>query len=419
MKEWMVLRARMIRLAWVAAGGVAAIGAAVLLGVAIAPKLVQPVASQPAPPPAPAPGTFKPTEAQWKGLKIVPVELVAFRSERVTDGNIAIDDDLTTPVFSPYSGRVVRLIAKWGDRVERGAPLFTIEASEYVQGVNDLITAVAALKTARTQLIQAQITEKRNHELYLGKGGALKDWQQSQTDLAAAQNAASGAEIALAAVRNRLRILDRSDDEVASLEAQPTQKIDPVVVVSAPIAGVVTQRQVGVGQYISSVTNGGANAVYTIGDLKTVWLMGNVREGDSALMHLGTPVEVRVPAYPDRVFDARISWVAAAIDPNTHRLSVRADVANPDGALKPTMFANFTIVTGAAANAPAVPRSAIVYEGDTARVWVAPSDNLLALREIRTGRTSGDLVEVVEGLSPGEKVVTSGALFIDRAVNTD
>jgi cobalt-zinc-cadmium efflux system membrane fusion protein len=83
------------------------------------------------------------------------------------------------------------------------------------------------------------------------------------------------------------------------------------------------------------------------------------------------------------------------------------------------MFANFTIVTGAAVNAPAVPRSAIVYEGDTARVWVAPSDNLLALREIRTGRTSGDLVEVVEGLSPGEKVVTSGALFIDRAVNTD
>jgi membrane fusion protein, heavy metal efflux system len=398
---------------------VGVIGASALVTIVAGLELMHPVASQPTPPPAPAPGTFKPTEAQWKGLKFVLVEPVTFRSERVTDGNIAIDDDLTTPVFSPYSGRVVRLIAKWGDRVERGAPLFTIEASEYVQAVNDLITAVAALKTARTQLTQAQITEKRNHELYLAKGGALKDWQQSQTDLATAQNAASGAEIALAAVRNRLRILDRSDDEVASLEAQPTQKIDPVVVVSAPIAGVVTQRQVGVGQYISSVSNGGANPVYTIGDLKTVWLMGNVREADSALMHLGTPVEVRVPAYPDRVFDARISWVAAAIDPNTHRLSVRADVANADGALKPTMFANFTIVIGAAANAPAVPRTAIVYEGDTARVWVATSDGLLALREIRTGRTSGDMVEVVEGLSPGEKVVTSGALFIDRAVSSD
>jgi cobalt-zinc-cadmium efflux system membrane fusion protein len=275
------------------------------------------------------------------------------------------------------------------------------------------------VKTARTQLTQAQTTEKRNHELYLGKGGALKDWQQSQTDLATAQNAISSTEIALAAVRNRLRILDRSDDQISALESQPTQKIDPVVVVSAPIAGTVTQRQVGVGQYINSVTNGSGNPVYTIGDLKTVWLVANVREDDSALMHIGDPVEVRVSAYPARVFNARISWVAATIDPNTHRLSVRADVANPDGALKPTMFANFTIVTGAAAQAPAVPRSAIVYEGDSARVWVSPSDGVLALREIRVGRTSGDMVEVVEGLSAGDKVVTSGALFIDRAANTD
>jgi membrane fusion protein, heavy metal efflux system len=413
------LRARLACLTRRLSIGIAGIAAAALIAAVVGLRLMHPVASQPAPPAAAPPGTFKPTAAQLKGLKIAPVELVTFRSEKITEGSIAIDDDLTTPVYSPYSGRVVRLIARWGDTVERGAPLFAVEASEYVQAVNDLITAVAALKTARTQLTQAQISERRNHELYLAKGVALKDWQQSQTDLATAQNAVSGAEIAVAAVRNRLRILDRTDDEIASLESQPTQKIDPVVIVGAPIAGTVTQRQIGVGQYIGSVTNGAANPVYTIGDLKTVWLIANVREGDSALMHLGTPVEVRVPAYPDQVFDARISWVASAIDPNTHRLSVRADVANPDGALKPTMFANFTIVTGAAATAPAVPRSAIVYEGDAARVWVAPSGDLLALREIRTGRTSGDMVEVVEGLSPGEKVVTSGALFIDRAVSSD
>jgi len=381
--------------------------------------LAAPRASQGADAPPVVPGTFKATPAQWAGLKIQTVEPMSFRSERVTEGSIAIDDDLTTPVFSPYSGRVVRLIARWGDTVERGAPLFAVEASEYVQAVNDLITAVAALKTARTQLTQAQISEKRNHELYLAKGGALKDWQQSQTDLAAAQNAVSSTEIALAAVRNRLRILDRSDAEIAALESQPTQRIDPVATVGAPIAGTVTQRQVGVGQYITSVTNGAGTPVYTLGNLSTVWLIGNVRETDAALMHIGDPVEVRVPAYPDKVFAAKISWVAAALDPNTHRLQVRADVANPDGALKPVMFASFTIVTGDAVTAPAVPRSAVVYEGETARVWVSPSENMLALREIRTGRTSGDMVEVVEGLSAGEKVVTSGALFIDRAVSSD
>ncbi len=86
-----------------------------------------------------AAGTFRPTKEQWAGFKIEPVRLVTFRPEQVTEGNIAIDDDLTTPVFSHYSGRVIKLIAKLGDHVEPGAPLFEIQASEFVQAQNDLI----------------------------------------------------------------------------------------------------------------------------------------------------------------------------------------------------------------------------------------------------------------------------------------
>ena len=122
----------------------------------------------------------------------------------MTEGSIAIDDDLTTPVFSPYSGRVIKLIAKLGDHVEPGAPLFEIQASEFVQAQNDLITALANLQTARSQFAQAQTNEKRARDLYLAQGGALKDWQQAQTDLIAAQNTVRSDEIALAAVRNRL-----------------------------------------------------------------------------------------------------------------------------------------------------------------------------------------------------------------------
>jgi cobalt-zinc-cadmium efflux system membrane fusion protein len=364
-------------------------------------------------------GTFTPTKQQWDSLKFAAVARIDFRTERVTEGSIAIDDDLTTPVFSPYSGRVVRLIAGWGDHVNKGAPLFAVEASEYVQAVNDLITAVAAAKTARSQVAQAQINERRAHDLYLAKGGALKDWQQSQTDLRAAQNAADTTEIALAAVRNRMRILGQSETEIAAVENAPTQRIDPVQIVAAPIAGTVTQRQVGVGEYINSAANGASTPVYTVGDLSTVWLMGNVREADAGLVAIGTEADVRVPAYPGRVFKAKISWISASIDPNTHRLSVRADVENPDGALKPGMFADFTLLLGAPAPALAVPQSAIVYEGDQARVWIAPKDGELALREIKTGRTNGNMVEVVSGLSAGDKVVTSGTVFIDRAASSN
>lgn len=382
------------------------------------PRADQPENARPAKSDTPA-GAFKPTKPQWMGLKFQPVTRMDFRPERATEGTIAIDDDLTTPVFSPYSGRVVKVMATLGDIVEPGAPLFVIHASEFVQAQNDLITALANLTAARSQLTMAQTTEKRSHELYLAQGGALKDWQQSQTDLITAQNTVRADEIALHAVRSRLRILGKSDAEIASLEAQPTQKLEPQATVPAPIGGTITQRQVGVGQYINSEANGAANPVFTISDLSTVYLIANVREVDVPLMRDSLPLEIHVLAYPNRVFQGKISWVAPSIDPNTHRLPVRADVENRDGALKPGMFANFSIITGEESAAAAIPQEAIVYEGEQARVWVVGAVDTLALREIRTGRISNGMVEVLAGLSAGEKVVTSGTVFIDRAAKAD
>ncbi|HXZ01907.1 MAG TPA: efflux RND transporter periplasmic adaptor subunit [Stellaceae bacterium] len=363
--------------------------------------------------PAPPARTFRPTEAQWAGLKIAPVRDITVRSERVAEGKIALDDDLTTPVFSPYTGRVTRLFAKAGDHVERGTPLMTVAASEFVQGQNDLISAIAGVNTARAQLRLTTINEQRQHELYEAKAGALKDWQQAQADLATAKANLGTAEIALAAVRNRLHILGKSDVEIAELEK--AQQMSAEAVVEAPIAGTVTQRQVGLGQYITSMANGASTPVFAIGDLSKVWLLANVLETDAPLMYLGAPAEVRVLAYPGRVFKAKLTYVAPSVDPNTHRLPVRAEVENPDGALTPEMFASFSIITGKDSTAPGVPQSAVVYEGDTARVWVARPDHTIELRYIQTGRTGSDgVVEVIAGLTPGEQIVTAGTLFIDR-----
>lgn len=371
-----------------------------------------------APKPAAAPGTFRPTAAQWASLSIEPVQHLTFHASRETDGKIAINDDTTTPVFSPYSGRVTELFVRAGDEVEAGAPLLRVAASEFVQGQNDLLSALQALNTARAQLRLTTQNEERQRALYeANTAGALKDWQQAQTDLEAARSAARTAEIALAAVRNRLHILGKNDAEIAALETTP--RMDPEAIVRAPIGGTILQRQVGLGQYINSATNGAANPIFSIGNLSTVWLVANVRELDAPLMRRGEAVEVRVLAYPGRVFRAKLAHVAPSVDPNTRRLLVRAEVENPDGALKPEMFASFRIITGADSLAPAIPEAAVVYEGEAARVWVAGSDKSLAARAIRVGRISDGQVEVLAGLRPGEMVVTSGSLFIDRAAKGD
>lgn len=359
-------------------------------------------------------GAFRPTPAQLASLKVTPVATLVFRAEQVTDGKIAINNDKTTPVFSPYSGRVTKVMANLGDEVRQGAHLLAIEASEFAQGQNDLLAAMSALNTARSQLELAQANEKRKHGLYAAKAGSLQDWLQSQTDLVTAESNLRAAETALGLVRNRLRILGKSDAEIGALENAKT--MDPVAFVVAPISGTVIDRQVGLGQYVQS---NAANPVYSIGDLSTVWLIANVREVDAPRMRRGAAVEVHVLAVPERTFKARLTYVAPSVDPNTHRLPVRAEIQNQDRVLKPEMFASFSISTGGESAAPAVPDGAIIYEGDTARLWVALDDGTLAVRPIRTGRISNGMVEIVAGLAPGEKVVTSGSLFIDRAAKGD
>jgi cobalt-zinc-cadmium efflux system membrane fusion protein len=349
-----------------------------------------PVAAAPSPP-----GTFRATAQQLKTLTVESVQTHGFVSEELTEGKIAVNGDRATPVFSPFSGRVTRVIAGLGDTVKSGAALATLEASEFVQAQNDLSTAAAQVKLAR-------ISETRKHALYDAKGGSLQDWQQAQADL-------TTAETALNSVRNRLRILGKSDTEIGELER--AQNINPIATLTAPIAGVVVDRQVGPGQYLQS---GSSTPVFTIADPSSVWLLANVRETDAGLVKLGQSVEVHVLAYPKRTFKARVTYVAALVDSVTHRLPVRAEIDNRDGALKPEMFANFRILTSDASESPAVPEAAVVYEGDAAHVWVVAGGGLLSFRAIRTGRRNDGLVEVLDGLKLGERVVTKGGLFIDQ-----
>jgi cobalt-zinc-cadmium efflux system membrane fusion protein len=378
-------------------------------------------ASEPAARPASSttPGTFKLTASQWDALTTAAVSAIPFRSELTTDGNIATDDNLMVNVFSPYSGRVANGTAKLGDTVKKGDPLMTVDASEFVQGQNDLITAAGAFNTASTQLRLAQKTENRQHELLLAKAGAEKDWLQSQSDLTAAQNTVKSTEIALSAVRNRLRILGKTDAEINALEHTPdSQKLGATATVKAPIGGVVVQRQVGVGQYIQSASGGASTPMFGIADLSSVWLIANLREPDAAAVKVGQTVEVKVPAYPSRIFEAKLTWISPIVDPVSHRIPVRAEITNRDRALKPQMLASFKVITGEASELIAIPLSAVVYEGSSAHVFVAQADHTIASRTIVIERQNNDAVGVRTGLSVGEKIVTSGALFIDRAAKS-
>jgi cobalt-zinc-cadmium efflux system membrane fusion protein len=340
---------------------------------------------------------YAPTPAEWASLTIEPVTERTFRSEHVTEGKVAVDEDRSTPVFSPYAGRVTKLLARPGDTV---------------QAQNDFIAAMTGLNKAKSALDLAQLQHRRAKDLFEGKAVPQKDFQQAEATLIQAQNDLRSTQTALEATRNKLRILGFTDEAISSFQEKGS--INPNTTIFSPITGTVVQRKVGPGQYVNS---GASDPVFVIGDLSTVWLTAFVRETDASNVSVGQEIAFNVLALPGRPLTARINYVAAAIDPATRRLLVRATIENKDGRLKPEMFANVTIYSPGDHPAIGVPKQALIYEGDQVRVWVAHEDKSIELRQIRTGLTNGDLVEVEGNLKPGEQIVTKGSLFIDRAAS--
>ncbi len=349
------------------------------------------------------------TADQMRQLSITKVELYPFRVQKFAIGQIAYNEDTSTAVLTPFTGRVNRLIAKIGQNVKRGDPLFDIDSPEVVQPQNDFIAAVTAMNKARSALDLAQIVEKRLKDLYDGKAAPLKEWQQAEAQLVVAQNDMRSAEIALEAVRARLRIVGFSEEEIADLRDKG--KIRRATPILAPIDGTVIARKVGPGQYVRNDTG---DALYTIADLSTMWLKAQVPENEIPNIRVGQEVEVKVSALPGRVFRARITTISAATDLTTRRTVVRSEVANPDGALKGEMFANFKIATGADEPSPAVPVEAVIREGDLAVVWVEEEPMLFRRRPVKIGMEQDGRVQIRDGLEVGLLVVARGAIFVDN-----
>ncbi len=350
------------------------------------------------------PGTFRVTPDQLRQLKTMTVgETLDDRQVNAT-GTISVDEDHSTPVLLPFAGQVAQVYVQAGQHVAQGQPLLQIASPDVVEARNALAAANAQRVTAAAQLQIAADNAARQQAIYQTAGGALKDTRQSQSDLVAARSVLATADSGLAAARDKLALFGQSGGG-NPLSTQSTYR--------SPVSGTVASRDVAPGQYVGA---GGDKPVMTIADLSRVWLIAQLAESDTAAVHVGDRVQVTTPAYPGRSFEARIDNIAAQLDPATHRLPVRATVANPDGALKPQMFASFAIRRAAEmGSAIRVPSAAVVHEGDSARVWVVGANGLLRSQPVQVSDSTDTTDTIASGLQRGDRIVTAGALFVNEA----
>lgn len=317
---------------------------------------------------------------------LVVAAMHAAASQLVVTGAVNPDVSRTVPVVSLASGRVVEIHARLGDSVEKGQLLMRVQSSDISGAFSDYRKALADEALAKAEL-------DRSKDLYAHGAIALSGLQ-------VAQDAEAKAQVDVETSSERLRLLGSDLNH-------PSGIVDIV----APVSGVITDQQV---TNAGAVQGLGSNA-FTISDLSHVWVICDVHENDLAAVRVGETAEVRLNAYPGRVFKGTISNIGAVLDPNLRTAKVRIEVANP-GLMRVGMFVTATFHGTTREKHAAVPASAILHLHDRDWVFVPASANQFRRTEIVGGEMlPNNMQEIVSGIQPGRQVV-SNALVLENTV---
>lgn len=335
--------------------------------------------------------------SQLNSIKIEPIGSYRFDVEKDAVGNISYADDLSVDVFPPYQGTIIKALVELGTPVQRDEPLYTIKSPDLIQAESTLIGAAAAYELTSKELARAK-------DLYTTNVGVpQKELEQAISD----QQTAEGA---LKAARDAVRVFGKTDAEIDQIIA--SRKIDPALVVRSPIAGKVTAFNAPAGLLVQP---GSGTAPYSVANVTVKWMLANVPEGESASYHIGQPVEVKVMAYPDHVFKGKVSKIYEAVDPNTHRVTIRSEIADPRNELRPGMLANFVIRVDGPVFATAIPANGVVREPDGTMVaWVTTDRRHFVQTIVETGLRQNGRVQILDGVKQGELVVSDGAVFLSN-----
>jgi cobalt-zinc-cadmium efflux system membrane fusion protein len=338
------------------------------------------------------PELFTIPQNQMSHVQVVTVEPVKLPRVLRLTGAVSYNAFNTVPVITQVGGPVSRILVVPGERVKKGQSLLEVSSPDY-----SLLYA-AYLKARDTY----RVTDKnyaRAQDLYEHHAIAERDLLQAESDRIQAQADLNAALLGL-------KILGIAKPE--DLEKAPSSAEIPLL---APIGGEIVERDVAPGQLLQA----GATQAFIISDMSSVWVLANVYQGDMSAVHLGDQVTVQTDSYPDK-FQGKISFMSPALDPNTRTLQARIVVENPGEKLKNNMYVTATVNAGVEQNAIAVPDTSVLRDDENQPfVYVATGSNQFGRRAVEIGQSEAGKTQILKGLSPGDKVVGDGSLFLQFA----
>jgi cobalt-zinc-cadmium efflux system membrane fusion protein len=330
---------------------------------------------------------------QMAHVQVVTVEPTTLKNTLRLTGAVAYNAFKTTSVITQVGGPVSRILVVPGESVKEGQPMLEVSSPDYAQLLDGYLKAADSFRLADKLYVRAQ-------DLYAHHAIALQDLEQAESNRTQAQADLNAAE-------QGMRILGVKNP--AELAKAPSSAQIPVL---APLTGEVVDRLVSPGQVVQA----GQTQAFTISDLSNVWVLANVYQADLQYVRSGDDVIVQTDAYPGSNFHGKISYVSPALDPNTRTLQARIVVDNPGEKLKRDMYCTVTVIAGVLNKALVVPNAAVLRDDNNQPfVYALSGDDQVSRRDVVTGAVQDGQTQIVNGISPGDKVVGNGSLFLQFA----
>ncbi len=328
-------------------------------------------------------------------IGVQPVAEQPLADAVVTGGRVALEDPLVGHVFSPVTGRVVRIEADLGAHVKRGQVLAVIESP-------DVGVAVSDMAKARADLIAAEHDFTRQRDLAAGHAAAQAVLEQSEDGW-----------------RRAVAEMGRARQKAALLHAGMLDTVSQTFAITSPVDGEILGRTINPGAEVQGEYAGGTSPeLFTVGETRRVWVVGDLYEADVARVIVGAQADVTLLAYPGKVFHGKVDWISSTLDPGTRTARVRCTFDNADGLLRPEMFATLQLAVDPR-HALAVPRESLLHLGEYRVVFrrVGETNGRTRFERVPVeveDAVSGPWVEVRHGLEPGDEVVVGGSALLSR-----
>jgi len=329
------------------------------------------------------------SESQMEHIKIDTVHEQRLADQLAAVGVVSFAEDNVVRIYPIVSGTVEKIFVSLGDYVQKGQRMATMLSMDMSQIQRDYNISKSNFSVEEKNLARAQ-------ELFSAGMMSEKEFANAKKDY----------NNALSELNERTQIL--------KLYGGSSSDLDAIYNVAAPRSGYVVERVITEGTLIRNDNN---TNIFTISDLKTVWVWASIHESDLSKVAEGDEVQVKTIAYPDKIFTGRVKKVATMLDPSSRVIKIRTELRNDEGLLKPEMFATVLLTPKTSEKIKVISNTSIILENNQYYVMVETGKNEFRKVQIKTGRVFHYFTEVLDGVDIGQRVVTEGSLFVLTAFN--